>query len=145
VDAFKHNPGNGRATDRFIFVMSTFEVLSSHKATGEFTGVTHIPCRNLTSLCPDRCNHAQDAAEFKILEYQQYEKPGEYGDEKADVYRVRIDQNAPREKQDPAVIEIIKSLTPGQKVKLFWEHIYVTDGETGSKWPERPLRSIEKI
>jgi hypothetical protein len=128
-----------------LLAMTTYEVLSLHKATGEFKGVVHIPCRHMTSLCPDRCTHAQDAAEFKILEYQQHEKPGQYGDDKQEIYRVRIDQNGPSERQDPALIEIIKSLTPGQKVKLYWEHIYVTDTETGSKWPERPLRSIEKI
>jgi hypothetical protein len=128
-----------------LSTMTTFEVLSLHKATGEFKGVAHFPCRHMTSLCPDRCTHAQDAAEFKILEYQQFEKPGKNGDDKQDIYRVRIDQNAANERQDPAVIEIIKSLTPGQKVELYWEHIYVTDTETGSKYPERPVRSVEKI
>jgi hypothetical protein len=49
------------------------------------------------------------------------------------------------EKQDPAQVAIAKTLKPGQKVKLYWEHIYVTDGETGSKWPERPARSIEPV
>jgi hypothetical protein len=126
-------------------LQSNYAVLTTNEVIAEFTGIKHFPCRHITSLCPDRCNHAQDAAEFKILEWQEYNKPGQYGDDKKDVFRARIDQNAPSEKQDPAVVEIIKTLTPGEKVKIFWEHIYVTDPETNSKWPERPIRSIEKI
>jgi hypothetical protein len=125
--------------------MTNYDVLATNKVIAEFTGVKHFPCRHKTSLCPDQCNHGQDAAEFKILEWQEYEKLGKYGDDKKDVFRARIDQNGPNDKQDPAIVETIKTLTPGQKVKIFWEHIYVTDPETNSKWPERPIRSIEKI
>jgi hypothetical protein len=125
--------------------MATFVVLATHTVIAEFIGITHFPCRHLTSLCPDRCNHAHDAAEFKIIEYLAYDKFDKYGDDKKDIFRVRVDQKVSSDKQDPAIIEIIKSLAPGQKVKLFWEHIYVTDPETRSKWPERPVRSIAII
>jgi hypothetical protein len=124
---------------------TTFEVLAKHQATAEYTGVAHFPCRHMTSLCPDRCTHAQDAAEFKILEYEVYEKLGQYGDDKQTVFRTRVDQNAPRERQEQAIVDQIRALAPGQKVRIAWEHIYVTDGETNSKWPERPVRSIEKL
>jgi hypothetical protein len=123
--------------------MTTYEVLATHKALAEYTGVVHYPCRHMTSLCPNQCNHGQDAAQFKILEYLEYAKTGQYGDDKQDVYRVRIDQKNPQEQQDPAIVATINSLTPGQKVKLFWEHIYVTDGATNSKYPQRPIRSVE--
>jgi hypothetical protein len=99
----------------------------------------------MTSLCPDRCHHAHDAATFKILNYETYDKPGKYGDDKQDTVRVSLseDPEGPQsDKQDPQIIAKIKSLSPGQKVKMFWEHIYVTD-ETNSKWPERPIRSVE--
>jgi hypothetical protein len=125
--------------------MTTEAVLTTNKVIAEFTGVTHFPCRLMTALCPNECNHAQDAAEFKILEWEVYEKPGKYGDDKKPVFRVRVDQKGNNDKQDPAVIETIKSLTPGQKVKLFWEHVYVTETSTGSKWPARFVRSIEVV
>jgi hypothetical protein len=123
--------------------MSTFQVLATHKTIAEFTGIQHFPCRHMTSLCPDRCTHAHDAAVFNIVEYESYEKPGQYGDEKQSVYRVRLDNNGTTDKQDPALIAVIKDLAPGQRVRLSWEHIYVSDN--GSKYPERPLRSIEKL
>jgi hypothetical protein len=119
----------------------TFEVLSTHRVIAEFLGIQHIPCRHLTSLCPDRCNHGQDCASFKVISYEKYEALGRWASEEQEVFYARVDQKVPAEAQDPAIIEIIKSLTPGQKVKLYWEHIYVTD--QGSKWPERPIRSLE--
>ena len=56
------------------------EILSHHDAICEFTGIKHIPCRFMTSLCPDRCDHASDVAIFKVLEYKNYEQKGEYGE-----------------------------------------------------------------
>jgi hypothetical protein len=125
----------------------TFEVLTTNKATAEFIGTQRVPCRVMTSLCPDRCHHAHDSAQFKILEYEQYEKPGKYGDDKQETLRVSLSEDpegAQSDKQDPAIIAKIKALSPGQKVRVFWEHIYVTD-ETNSKYPQRPVRSIEVI
>jgi hypothetical protein len=125
----------------------SFEVLTKNKTTAEFIGIQRMPCRFMTSLCPDRCHHAHDAAHFKILTYEQYEKPGKYGDEKKDILQVSLseDPEGPQsDKQDSQIIAKIKALSPGQKVKLCWEHIYVTD-ETNSKYPERPIRSLECI
>jgi hypothetical protein len=125
---------------------STFEVLSVHHTITEYVGTVHIPCRHMTSLCPDHCKHAFDAAEFKIISYEHYEKPGKYGDDKQTKFHARLDSNKDSrvDYQDPKFAAIIRELTPGQKVKLLWDHIYVSD-ETGSKWPERPIRSIELI
>jgi hypothetical protein len=126
--------------------MSTFEVLSVHRTIAEYVGIVHMPCRFRTSDCPDRCGHAFDAAEFKILSYEEYEKKGEYGDEKRTKFHARLDAtDASRtDYQDPKFTEVIKTFSPGQKVKLSWDHIYVTDS-TGSKRPERPIRALEPI
>jgi hypothetical protein len=123
--------------------MKIFEVLALHRAIAEFAGIQHFPCRHMTSLCPGKCNHAHDSAVFRIVEYELHEKPGRHGNEKQSVYHVRLDQKVEAEQQDPAVLAIIQGLTPGQKVRIHWEHIYVT--KDGSKWPERPLRTIEKV
>jgi hypothetical protein len=133
----------------FIYLqeMTTHIVLTTNKTTAELTGIQHFPCRFQTSLCPDRCGHAHDAATFKILSYEVYEKPGREGDDKQSTFYARLDSNekSRTDYQTPEIVAKIKELKPGQKVKLFWEHIYVTDTETGSKWPERPIRSIEVI
>jgi hypothetical protein len=127
--------------------MTTHVVLSLHRVTAEYIGTRHVACRFMTSLCPDRCNHSFDTAEFKVLSYESFERPGKEGDEKQTSVYARLDSN-PQERTDyqtPEIAAKIKTLSPGQKVKLFYEHIYVTDGETGSKWPERPIRSIEPL
>lgn len=129
--------------NHIIRQMSTFEVLATHQAIAEFVGTQHFPCRHMTSLCPDKCTHAHDAAVFNIVEYEIYEKPGKYGDEKQSIYRVRLDNNGPTDKQEPELLAAIKELIPGQRVRLRWDHIYVT--QNGSKFPERPLRSVEKL
>jgi hypothetical protein len=125
----------------------SFEVLTKNKTTAEFIGIQHVPCRLIGPLCPNRCHHPHDAARFKILSYERYEKPGKYGDEKLDIFQVNLteDPQAPQmDRQDSKIIAQIKTLSPGQKVKLYWEHIYVTD-ETNSKYPERPIRTLECI
>ncbi|KAH7824557.1 putative Tvp14 [Monocercomonoides exilis] len=121
----------------------TFDVLSVHRVKATFQGIKHQPCRFMTSLCPDRCGHATDIGLFKVDEYEHYEKLGEYGDEEQTMIYVSLKADADEDKQDPAIIAQIRTLTPGQKVKLLYEHIYVTQG--GSKFPERPVRMIEPI
>lgn len=122
----------------------SFEVLAVHKTIATFEGIQHHPCRFRTALCPDRCGHAKDVAVFKINEYTEYEKPGKYGDDKQDTWYVGLkeedDDEGPQTKE---VIEKIRALKPGQKVKLCWDHIYVTD-ENGQH-PERPVKVIEPI
>ncbi|KAA6377855.1 MAG: hypothetical protein EZS28_026617, partial [Streblomastix strix] len=41
------------------------------------------------------------------------------------------------------LIQKVKDLPAGAKVRITWEHIYVT--QEGSKFPERPLRSLDVI
>jgi hypothetical protein len=125
----------------------SFEVLAKNKTTAEFIGIHHVQCRLIGPKCPNNCHHAHDAARFKILSYEQYEKPGKYGDEKVEMLEVNLSEDplAPQmDKQEVKIITQIKTLSPGQKVKLSWEHIYVTD-ETNSKYPERTIRSLESI
>jgi hypothetical protein len=149
----RNNDSRSSPNSKFIILitslrsMSTFEVLSVHHTLTEYVGSVHIPCRHLTSLCPDRCNHAFTSAEFKVLSYDYYEKPGKYGDERQTQFHARLDSNeeSRTDYQDSKFSELIRNLVPGQKVKLCWEHIYVNDASTGSKWPERPIRSLELV
>jgi hypothetical protein len=125
----------------------TFVVLSAHHVVAEYVGIHHFPCLFRTSLCPDRCNHAHDSGEFRVIKYESFEKHGNEGDEQQSKIFGRLDshEHSRVDYQEPAIAAQIKALSPGQKVKLFYEHIYVTDRDTGSKWPERPIRTIEVI
>lgn len=108
------------------------EVLSSHRTKAVYEGVRHLPCRHRTSLCPDRCGHARDVAVFRITEYVAYEKPGQYGDEKAAEFLLPLGQG---EEVSAEVLAIARGLSKGDAVRLEWLHEYVTKG--GSKYPRR--------
>jgi hypothetical protein len=126
--------------------MTSFEVLAKNKAIAEFVGIEKVPCRLRTAECPDGCDHAQDSAKFKILNYEEYEQVSKNGDGKKDQLMVSLseDAGAPKSnRQEPAIIAAIKALTPGKKVKITWEHIYVT--EDGSSFPQRPVRAVEAV
>ena len=122
----------------------TYDVLCVNEVTATFKGIEHIPCRFMTSLCPDRCGHATDVATFEINEYLKYEKPGQYGDDKQTQLMWDLKPASAYNRLHPEYLEIVKNLQPGQKVKVNWTHFYVTD-ENGSKSPERTVTFFEKI
>ena len=121
---------------------TNYKVLSTHSTIARFEGIIHRPCMFRTALCPDRCGHARDLARFTILQYLNYEKKDKYGDEQEKEFYANINPNAEEDKQSTEVLNIIKDLKVGDQVKLDWEHIYVDNG--GAKYPERPIRSIER-
>ena len=123
--------------------MSKEEVLAINEVIATFTKIEHVPCHFMTALCPDRCDHATDAAIFKVDEYLKYEKPGKYGDDKVEEFAWDLKPSADANKLHPEYVEQVKALKPGQKVKLNWTHFYVDDGCCQS--PERRVTFFEKI
>ena len=122
--------------------MATFDTLAKHVVIATFDGIVHQPCRFMTSLCPDRCGHAKDLAVFKIDEYVDFEKNSQYG-EKVTVFQADINPNAVNNRQEQKFIDIMKTLQPGQKVKIHWDHIYVHNN--GANYPERLIRELEVL
>ena len=114
------------------------ETLSVHRTLARYEGVVDQPCRFLTSLCPDRCDHGGRYAKFAIVEYTDYQKPGEYGDPKQETFLVRVahKDGSPDETTPAPLRKVIGELREGQIVGLDWTHVYVTS-PSGSKWPER--------
>ena len=119
-----------------------FEVLAVFETIAIFEGYEHIPCHFMTALCPDKCGHAKDVAKFKIVEYLKYEKPGEYGDSKSGYFSFDINPNAESDRQNIDIINKVKELKVGDKVKLCWNHIYLTGGIVHR--PERRVLLLEK-
>lgn len=117
------------------------ELLSSHSTVAKFIGIKDHECLGKTSLCPDRCGHSGKLATFEIIEYLDYQKPGEYGDPKQTSFEVLIRDNLGNAKIPAEILSIIESLKPDTKVKLSWNHDYVTRDKTSS--PERPITKIE--
>ena len=76
---------------------------------------------------------------FHIIAYESYEKPGQYGDAQQTVQRFTDLEG------DHAAT--VAKLNKGDKVKLEWDHNYVTRTENGgeSKYPERVITLLEPI
>ena len=66
------------------------EVLSSHDITARYAGIQERKCMHMTSLCPDRCNHANAWQLFDVEHYHAYSKPGKYGDEQGTQFALQI-------------------------------------------------------
>jgi hypothetical protein len=121
----------------------TRELLSAHETEATFEGLKDHKCMGRTSACPDQCGHSGKLAVFKITKYLRYEKPGEYGDPKQEVFQVLIEDNLNNPKVPAAVREAIMALKPGDAVRLDWNHDYVS--REGSKSPERPIVAVSPL
>jgi len=123
------------------------DLLSLHKTVAEFEGLKELQCRHMTMLCPDQCGHGGTVATFKIKSYVQYEKPGEYGDEKATKFHVKLSDSVASTGLTPEVRATLDALTPGDEVALEWNHDYVTveyEGGCSSSSPQRPITHLAK-
>lgn len=121
----------------------TTKTLARHETIAEFMGIFEHQCRGRTSLCPDKCGHSGNVAQFDIIGYLHYEKFGQYGDPQTGRFTVMIENNMKQRKVSPAIGDTVASLTPGDAVFLSWRHDYVTrDGASG---PERPITKLEKM
>lgn len=120
------------------------ELLASNTIVAEYTGTVERPCMFRTALCPDRCDHAATIASFRVLKNVDYQRPGKYGDDKAEVGSVvMVDLRRDEPGQDPSVNQTIRSLKPGDTVQLTQDHYY---GQVGcAMTPFRPVRKIEKV
>jgi hypothetical protein len=121
----------------------TRQLLSLHETEATFSGLVNQPCRHRTAECPDRCDHGGTVAEFRVDAYRRYEKPGEYGDPRADVYRVRLRNARGEARLDAALLNRLESLRAGDRVRLDWRHDYVT--RDGASSPERPITRLDPV
>ena len=73
------------------------------------------------------------------VEYESYEKPGQYGDAQQTIQRFTD--------LEGAHAATVAKLSKGDKVRLAWDHNYVTRTENGgeSKYPERVITLLEPI
>lgn len=117
------------------------ELLASNTVTAQFLGTRRLPCMGRTALCPERCGHAATVAVFRVLSNEAYDKPGKYGDDKAEPgSELMIDAAADTPGQDAAVQETLASLTPGDTVRLTQKHYYADMG--GVHMPVRPVTEL---
>ncbi len=120
------------------------EELAHNTVTAVYESIVERPCYHRTALCPDKCDHAQRYARFRVVKNESYSRPGEYGDDKLmPGEALAVDVKNDGEGQEPAVKKLVESLRPGEAVRLTIRHYYVK-GEY-AHYPVRPVTSIEKI
>jgi len=125
-------------------------VLSAHSVEATYAGRQERACMHRTSLCPDRCNHANAWLVFNVDSYLSYDKPGQYGDERQTQFALQV---RPADKMEHAAgtHELAASLAVGDRVALTWLHEYVSDfgvhegRETCAKYPIRRVTAISRL
>ncbi|KAI8472691.1 MAG: flp protein [Monoraphidium minutum] len=125
----------------------TRDMLANQTVVAKFKGLEHRPCMFKTSMCPDKCNHPTDWGLFDIQGYLEYEKPGEYGDEKSKRFAFDLKgqqgRGGPLAGTQAEYTERVRALAPGDWVRLSWVHEYVHDG--GANYPERPVTALTAL
>lgn len=119
------------------------ELLATNTVSARYVQVVDQPCRFMTALCPDKCDHATKLAQFEVLNNEHYEKRGEYGDEKMEPHTLAVvDVQKPVPGQSPEVAKLISELKPGEVVTLTINHYYVQQGQ--GQFPVRPVVSMKR-
>ncbi len=118
------------------------QVLAKHRTIATYEGTQYRLCMGRTTLCPDRCGDSGEFARFKIDQYTAFEKNSQYG-EKRDEFLIQVSDYNKKPIGDPAVSKTVQSLKTGDKVTLWWDHLYVT--KDGVSAPRYPLVKLEKL
>jgi hypothetical protein len=126
-------------------VQVTRELLARHTCTAVFCGLEAGREPMLRIFPPQP---AKQWARFDIEEYEEYEKPGKYGDEQQTSFAF-----VPVECEDAAVVATVAALQPADRVRVSWRHEYVTRSawsarlqqRTSSAFPERPVVRLERL
>ena len=117
------------------------ELLATNTVVAQYVATESRPCYGRTALCPDRCGHAVSVAKFRVLANEAYDKPGKYGDDKAEVGNLlMIDAANDVPGQDESVLRKIAELKPGQVVRIKQNHYYADLGDVLA-----PIRPVEKL
>ena len=120
------------------------DLLASNTVVAQYVGVVERPCYFRTALCPDRCDHGAKIARFQVLTNESYEKPGKYGDDKAEAGNiVLVDARNDVPGQPDGMLQKLAELKPGQLVRLTQKHYYADLGDIVT--PIRPVTELEVL
>lgn len=120
------------------------DMLATNTVVAQYVDTVDLPCRFMTTLCPDHCDHPTRLARFRVVTNENYEKPGKYGDEKMEADDiVTVDVKKDILGQAPEIAARIADLKPGDKVRLTITHYYVQQGQ--GQFPVRPAIGLELL
>lgn len=117
---------------------STYEMLSTHDVNAIYTGIETIPCRFRTALCPNRCGHGGEMANFEVTRYRMLRTSTQISDTQRKTIMVSVGEMAPELK------ELIKRLPAGTPVRVVYQGIYVRTKE-GSRYPAWAIVRLEQL
>ncbi len=114
----------------------------TYTSTASFLAKRHLPCRHMTSECPNNCGHAKDVFAFRLDHLNVHENK----DSPSLQWCTPVEQGS--EHMVPSCdlekfSSVANLLIPGDKVKLDWNHDYVTAG--GCSCPQRPVVTLAKV
>lgn len=113
------------------------DLLAENVVIAEYVGTEEIPCRFMTALCPDKCDHGTKVALFRVIAIEHYAAHSEYADPK-----MEVGETVPVDIRRPAPGQVaLPALNKGDKVKLTIQHRY-TKGDVQE--PIRPVTAVEK-
>ena len=119
------------------------ELLAEHETVAQFQELAYRECMGMTSECPDRCGNSGEFANFTILKYMAYRKPGKYGDAKTERFSFQVNDNMLNQKIPLRTSDTVRTLTKDDYVLLSWRHDYVT--KNGGSAPERTITVLRKL
>ncbi len=132
------------APSLFAAPLPPAEELAHNTVTAVYEKIMERPCYFRTADCPDKCGHAMRVAMFRVIANESYYRPGEYGDAKLEPGEACIiDIKNDVEGQDKSVLELVKTLKPGDAVRMTIRHYYVKT--PSAEYPVRPVTEIERI
>jgi len=119
----------------------TREMIYKYVAFGSFKQSKIQPCRHKTSLCPDRCSHAQKPYVFELSDISVV--PGTSKQRKFCTPLTLGKEFCISEKDMGTWVDIANNLTENDQVTIEWQHDYVT--RNGCSGPERPVIRLSKL
>ena len=119
----------------------TREMIYKYVAFGSFKQSKVQPCRHKTSLCPDRCTHAQKLYVFTLTDISV--EPGTSKQRKFCNPLTLGKEFCISEKDMGTWVDVATNLTENDQVAIEWQHDYVT--RNGCSGPERPVIRLSKL
>jgi len=123
--------------------MEGFTPFARHKVIAQFTGIRKITCTSSTALCPDRCGHSGSYAFFSIKKYLEYLRPDPRGEEKKEIFTIKLDGERKAAGLDERALGLIKNLNPEDHLVLLWVHGKFDGGDL--PLPEHFMLGIKRV
>lgn len=120
----------------------TRELMYAYSAEAKFEGKEFQPCRHMTSLCPNKCNHATDLYRFTIQKLDVTANPDSTNKKWVTPVEVGTSYLVAQTWLN-GYENAAEALQPGNMVQLAWNHEYVT--ASGCSSPQYQVQGLKPL